>query len=322
MKAKKTKPFLKKGATFFIILLSVFTLTSCSFFYKDPVVLQINSKKWTSRQFAKRLAQKIQKLPIQDLKKPKFLENIKTQLIGDLLLESMVYELSKQHLLVVSSQELNQAIQKMKNNYQSDAIFSAHLKSRKINNKAFKQGVKRRLLYEKVQQKIITQVTKPSQKELKQYYKSNLKLFKKAPAVFAHHIYHKKKELIEKVRTALKSGDKWPIIAKKFNLDSALITPKWIEKSTLPKGLIKPLDFKKNKISPVWQSGHTYHLIYVLKTRPKSTLSYKEALPRIQKTLMEQRQKAIFIKWLSQQSQKAQVFKDELAIKSIKIKLN
>ena len=299
-------------------LLNVILLNSCFFSNKNPVVLQINSQKWTSRQFAKLLVKKIRASNIQDLKNEKLIEKIKEQLIGDLLLSHLLNQWAKAHSITVSPTELEKEIQKLKNSYPSEDVFDLYLKRKNINKKEWKESIKNHLLNKKIMSKIETQIPSPSSKEIQEYYKTNSHLFKKKSRILIHHIFHEKKEVLIKIEKALKQRVPLEKIHKKF-IDGPKIKPQWVEKGTLAV-FDEAFSLKKNEISPILSSPYAYHIIQVLDKKPQQQLTLEEVKPQIIKQLLSQRKKAHFKKWIDKQSKSLKILKNEKVLKNIKVK--
>ena len=302
-------------------LLSLWTLSSCSFFYKDRVVLQINSQKWTSRQFAKLLAHKIHTLNIQNIQDSNLIEKLKKQLTTDLLMEYLVHQWAKTHSIFISEEELNQVMQNIKNSYSSDAVFELYLKRKKTDKAKWRENIRNNLLNKKVMQKIGSEAKTPSLKEIQGYYQSNPALFQKKARILIHHIFHEKKETMIKIHEALKREENLIAAAKQYIPDHSKITkPQWVEKGVL-KVFDQAFSLKRNEISPVWSSPYAYHIIQVLDKKPAQKITFKKAEHQISGKLLANRQKALFLKWLDKQSRKINILKNEDVIKKIKVKL-
>ena len=306
-----------------ITLFFCFFLSACPFFHKDPVVLQINEKQWTATVFADRLAQKIHSFNIENVSNPLFMESLKKQLVSDLLMEYLVQKRAKAYSLWVSEKEWKQTLQKIQSSYSSKEVFDLYLRRQKTNIKTWEQSVQRTLLHEKVVRHIVSTVKKPSDKELRDYYQSHLSLWTKKAEVFIYHIYHQKKEPVLQARKHLEKKSFTPPSIQKTQLANLglQVQKQWVEQGSFAL-FDKAFALKKNAISPIWSSSYGYHIIQVLDKKPARVLTYKEALPRIQKLLMDQRRRALFASWLDTESQKVEVWTDPVVLKQIKVKIH
>ena len=302
-----------------IFLLNIILLNSCFFSNKNPIVLQINSQKWTSQQFAKLLVKKIRTSNIQDLKNEKLIEKIKEQLIGDLLLSHLLNQWAKAHSITVSPTELEKEIQKLKNSYPSENVFNLYLKRKNINKKEWKKSIKNYLLNKKIMSKIETQMPSPSLKEIQEYYKNHTHLFKKKSRILIRHVFHEKKEVLIKIEKTLKQGVSLEEIHKKFIDEPKIKQPQWVEKGTLAV-FDAAFSLKKKEVSPILSSPYAYHIIQVLDKKPEQQLTLEEVKPQIIEQLLSQRKKAHFKKWIDKQSKSLKILKNEKVLKNIKVK--
>ena len=302
-----------------VFLLNSILLNSCVFSNKNPVVLQINSQKWTSQQFAKLLAKKIQASNIQDLKNKNLIEKLKEQLIGDLLLSYLLNQWAEVHSITVSPAELKKEIQKLKSSYPSEEVFNLYLKRKNINKKEWKESIKYYLLNKKIMSKIEIQIPSPDPKEIQEYYKSNIHMFKEKSRILIHHIFHEKKEVLIKIEKALKQGAPLEKIYKKFIDEPKIKQPQWVEKGTLAV-FDEAFSLKKNEVSPILSSPYAYHIIQVLDKKPDQQLTLEEVKSQIIEKLLSQRKKAHFKKWIDRQSKNLKILKNEEVLKNIKVK--
>lgn len=302
-----------------IFLLNSMLLNSCFLSNKNPVVLQINSQKWTSQQFAKLLAKKIQTSNIQDLKNEKLIEKLKEQVIGDLLLSYLLNQWAKAHSITVASMELKKETEKLKSSYPSEEIFNLYLKRKNINKKEWKESIKNHLLNKKIMSKIETEISPPSLKEIEEYYKNNIHLFKEKPRILINHIFHEKKEALIKIEKALKKGVPSEKIHKNFMDEPKIKQPQWVEKGTLAV-FDEAFSLKEKEISPILSSPYAYHIIQVLDKKSERQLTLAEVKPQIIKQLLSQRKKAHFKQWIDKQSKSLKILRNEKILRNIKVK--
>ena len=297
-----------KTSLFCFLLYILWLLSSCSFYQKDPVILQIHSKKWTGKQFAKLLAKKIRLSNIQNTQNQEVIENLKQRLIGDLVMEYLIKHQAKMYSISISDEELQKSLQKIKNSYPSDEVFNLYLQRKKIDKTEWIKNVKNNLLNRKVMQQISSTAKKPTIQEIQEYYKNNPNLFRKNERILIHHIFHKQKDFLLKIRKRLKQGETIKEVAQKFVNNPQITKAIWIEKGTLEL-FDKAFPLKIKEISPVWSSTHAYHIIQVLDKKPAQTLSFDKAKAQISQKLLVQRQKSLFTKWMDTQVKKLHILK-------------
>ena len=305
----------------FYIFFILFFFSSCSFFHKDPVVLSINEKKWTSRLFSIRLAQKINDLNVQDVSDPAFMASLKKQLTGELLREYLVERWAKEHAVFVSSAEWAKALKKIQNSYTGENVFELYLKRKKTNKKAWESALKQQMLYEKVMHHMAVSVDQPSEKEARAYYRDHSPLFQKKASLLIYHVFHKQKTPLLKIKEELSKGKTLSSAVENIMGDSLFLQKQWVTKGVF-KIFDQAFSLKKTEISPVWASLYGWHIVQARDKKPAQMMPYEEALPRIREQLMNQRRRAFFAEWLNTESQKVQVFTNKEALKKIKIKIH
>ena len=330
-KPKKTKILLSLmgalfiGTCFFILPAKEFYLKTDflknfgkAFFKKNKnslVVLQINEQQWSAKDFAKALAFKVKALGIQDINNQTFMKELKKQLITDMALEYLLLKWAKAHFLFVSEKELDAALEK--NRLLNQEAFLIFLKRKNLNLTEWKEKIKKSLLIKKATKKIREGAKPPSLKELKEYYSSHSTLFNQPARLLIYHVFHKKKELLMKIKSISKEKTLTKAVRE---LTGTPLKAEWVEK-----GVLKVFDqaflLKKKEISPVWHSPYGWHLIQVIDKKPALRLSFEQAREEIMAKLMEQRKKALFTQWIDRQSQSLNILKNEAALKKIKLKV-
>ena len=312
---------MKLPQAIFLFLTSFFLFTSCHFFQTNPVILQIDSKEWTSKEFAHLLAQKINNLPKTNATfNNDFIDKIKQQLIQDLIIEEIIRHWSVQNNIMVSEQELQNYLEIHKNGYPESSVFTIHLKKRTLNEKQWKEDIKKILLSEKVMKHISKNSTKPSEKEMRNYYKNNKNLFRTRAKILILQIFHQQREVILQIQNQIQQGGDFKILSKKFSQSPSPGRPEWVEQGVL-KVFDTAFSLKKGQFSSVLSSPYGYHLIQVLDTQPEETLSFSKARTKIQRQLTQIRQRAIFTDWLDKQSKKVHILTNQGILKKIKVKV-
>ncbi len=299
----------------------LFAFPACHFFQKDLVVLKIGTKEWTSKNFAKRLVQKIRSLRLEEeAEKQDSLEKIKSLLIGDLLIEELIYQQAKRKNLSVPKQELDHKLLEIKKKYPNEQIFKMVLLKHQMKQKEWEKSILLLLLSQKVSQNLSSQHEKPSEEEMKNYYKENIDSFVRPARIFIRHIFNKEKDLLNQAMQELQQGKDFKVVAKKFSQTGGSENPEWIKKGT-SKTFDQAFFLRKGQKSPILSSVHGYHIVEVLDKQKKTKLKWDEAKERIAQILNMLKQRALFKAWLDKQRKKIHIFKNEEALNKIKVKV-
>ena len=293
--------------------------THCSFFHKDPIVLQINSKKWTAKEFSKLLAQKTLNFSVQDVKDQQVLDKIKNQIIGDLIIQEIIQNWAAKNNIKISEKELTQELQKMTQQYPSEAAFQAYLKTIKTDKKQWKNSVRHTLLSQKVVGHISKDSPNPTPEEIQEFYTRNPLLFKKSNKLLIRHFFHTQKEIAERIKNLSKQRESFKTLVEQFSQVPPSQQLKWVKKENFP-AFNQIFPIKKGDISPILSTPHGYHIVEIIEKRRAKNLNLKEAQKSIIEKLKLKKQKALFKDWLDKEGKKVHISKDIETLKQIKIK--
>ena len=293
--------------------------THCSFFHKDPVVLQINSKKWTVKEFSKLLAQKTLNFSVQDIQDQQVVDKIKKQIIGDLIEQEIIQNWANKNNIKISEQEINQETKKIIQQYPSQAAFYSYLKTIKTEKKQWRDSIKNILLSKKVIQHINKDINTPTPKEIHEFYIRNPLLFKKSNELLIRHFFHTQKEVAERIKNLSKQKESFKPLVEQFSQVPQSKQLKWVKKENFP-AFDQIFSIKTGDISPILSSIHGYHIVEIIEKRRAKNLNLKEAQEYIIEKLKLKKQKALFKDWLDKEGKKVHIFKNIETLKQIKIK--
>ena len=301
-------------------LLSIFLIfTHCSFFQKDPIVLQINSKTWTAKEFSKLLAQKTLHFSIQDVQDQNTLDKVKDRLIGDLIVQEIIQNWANKNNIKVSKKEINQETQKIIQQYPTEDAFYSYLKTIKTEEKQWKSSIRNNLLSKKIVQHINKNSTEPNQKEIEEFYRKNPLLFKKPPGFLIRHFFHTKKEVAKRIKNLLNKKENFKTLVEQFSQTPQPNQLKWIKEGDFSV-FDQAFELKKGEISSILPSLHGYHIIEIIEKRKAKNLSFEQVKEDIIKKLKIKKQKALFKDWLDKEGKKVHILKNIEILKQIKIK--
>ena len=301
-------------------LLSIFLIfTHCSFFQRDPIVLQINSKTWTAKEFSKLLVQKTLHFSIQDVQDQNTLDKVKNRLIGDLIIQEIIQNWANKNNIKVSKKEINQEIQKIIQQYPTEEAFYSYLKTIKIEEKQWKSSIRNNLLSKKIVQHINKDSTEPNQKEIEEFYRKNPLLFKKPAGLLIRHFFHTKKEVAKRIKNLLNKKENFKILVEQFSQTPQPNQLKWIKEGDFSV-FDQAFELKKEEISSILSSLHGYHIIEIIEKRKAENLSFEQVKEDIIKKLKIKKQKALFKDWLDKEGKKVHILKNIEILKQIKIK--
>ena len=281
--------------------------------------MQVDSKQWTAKNFARLLAQKIRGLPEADQQNTETLKKIKSKLISDLIIKEIIAKWARENKISVSKKELKKETEKIINSYPNPELFYFYLKKMNLSKEQWKEQITGAILSGKALKSASLNLSQPKTLEMKAYYEENPALFSQPKKALVRHFFHKQESTAKQVKSRLKKGENFKDLVKKFSQTPKTEQLKWqsLNSSSV---LDKAFFLKKGEISPILSSEHGWHIVEKVEEKPALKLKFNEARPYIAKILILKKQKALFKNWLDKQVKKTDIFKDEKALKQIKVK--
>lgn len=319
---KFVSPVVKAG--FFVSLL---VLSSCSLKPKNQesiVIVQIKDSKLTSSQFAKELSKRLKNFDILSARDDQFVTQAKKSVIHDFLHEYIVSSWASKNNMSVSKTELEEEFQKIRSQYPDDISFREAFATENQDMESWLKKLKLKLLEYKVQTQLTENVEKPTDKQVKDFFKANKKRFNVKKAVKIRQIVTQNKLEGERIRKLVRKGRNFEDLAKKYSIapDASLGgKTDWIEHGTMDV-FDKAFKLKRGATSPIWQSPYGHHIIQVLKSRSARQLSFRNVKDQIVKELFEDRKQATYTSWIDKQVKSLKVLINEDALAAIKVDVN
>jgi parvulin-like peptidyl-prolyl isomerase len=163
--------------------------------------------------------------------------------------------------------------------------------------------VRPQLLSEGIYKKVTTGV-KVSDKDVADYYKKNVKLYQQPESRDVRHILVSTRALANKLYDRIKAGASFAALAKKYSKDPG--SKAQGGKLTIVKGQTAgPFDqtaflLKKGQVSRPIKTQYGWHVIQALSdVKPPKTTPLKDVKAAIKQQLVQQRQRAKWLKWIN-----------------------
>lgn len=322
MKKNLLSPVLKAG-----FFLSLSLLISCGFKSKNQesiVIVQIDSSKMTSTEFAKELSKRLKNFDLLSARDEQFVTQAKKSVIHEFLHAHIVKSWAEINKIVVSKTELEEEFQKIRSQYPDDISFREAFANENQDIEAWLKKLKLKLLENKVQLQITNSVEKPNDKEAKKFYNENKNNFKIKKAIKIRQIVTQNRLEGERIRKLVRKGKNFEELAKEYSISpdaSQGGKTGWIEIGTM--GVFdKAFKLRRGATSPIWESPYGHHIIQVLKTRSARQLPFRDVKSQIVKELFEDRKQATYTSWIDKQVKSLKVLINEKALAAIKVDVN
>lgn len=237
--------------------------------------------------------------------------NIKTQLVENFIIRTLLDDEKEKRKIQANEKEINEAIDKIKASLPPDKKLDDFLKSNNITMKELNNSLASDIKVKKLVMMELGNKAKPTQKEIKKFYNDNSDKFTIPESVHVRHILltigekddekikSEKKAKIENLRKQIIDGADFAEVAAK-NSDCPS-KQNGGDLGAINKGqTVKPFEDaafsqKKNVIGPVITTDYGYHVIQVLEHNPSKKTTLEEVEAKISSYLEQQRQNDAFV---------------------------
>jgi peptidyl-prolyl cis-trans isomerase C len=235
-------------------------------------------------------------------KQKEFRESVKKQMVDTFVMKTLLSNEMAKRKIEVSEQEIKVETDKITASLPPNKKLDEFLKE----NMLSKEDIVFRVKAQKYFNMEIGNNAKPTQKEIRKFYKDNPEKFVAPESVHVRHILvavnkgdndkikAEKKEKIENLRKQLLKGDNFAEVARK-NSDCPSKEAGG-DLNFIRKGqTVKPFEDaafsqKKDAIGPIITTEYGYHIIQVLERKPVKTIAFDEVKDKISAYMEQQKQ--------------------------------
>lgn len=250
-------------------------------------------------------------------------QEIRSQVLNELIEEELLYQEAKKRKLKVNSEKLNQRIKLMKSRYSSERIFLEELAKINISYDEWVDKLERRLLIRQLQQQEIVDKIKVTNQDAHKYYKEKLEKFVVPERLKLLHIlvsvdpgamkvgWEAGLEKTQKIYKRIIDGEDFSLLAQKLSDDTTSRKQGgdigWLHVGQLLPELDEAArQMKVGEVSQPVRTIYGYHLLKLEGSKPSRQLSFEEIdvktlKTKLQKKLIEERRED-FIKKLRAQA--------------------
>ena len=310
--------------TSLLLGLSVFLLCSCSRWSDDPgrrTVVKVNETELNAEEFSVALATKLKSFNSLTAKDTDVVARAKSAVVHDFIVQVITSEWASKNGLFVRKEMLDAEIEKTKKNYPDDISFRQALAQEGLSFEAWTERLKNVLLERLVIENLRGSLAEITNEDVQKYYQENKSQFMQPAASRLRQVVVGTEDGAKKIIEELRRGRKFAELAEKFSK-----TPEaalggdlgWIEKGTL-EVFDAALKLGVGQRSSVLKSPYGFHVIEVTARRPAKTLLLPEVEKQIRRYILQEREQALYSKWIEEQILRARVYKDEELIKQIRV---
>jgi len=290
-------PVLHFGAVL-LLMLSVVTAFSEE---KEPMVEKlavVNGIVITKVEFDRKLNQVKQHMLKQGQKIPDDrLAQIKMDIMEKMIDEELLFQESRKKGITVETEAIATDLKKIKQKFPNDADFKKALGESGLTEAELQSSLERGYVINKlIDNQIMAPIVIPD-KEIRTFYDTHPKSFKKSEQVRVSHILIKvdskaeqsvkdeKRAKLQEVQKRLKGGEDFAVLAKEISECPSNI--KGGDLGYFERGkMVKPFEdvafkLKTGEVSDIVETRFGYHLIKVVDKKPESVMGYDDVKDKI-----------------------------------------
>lgn len=231
--------------------------------------------------------------------------DINKAVLDKLIDGELLYQDSQKSGFTVDNSVMNNELEKIKKEFNSEVDFKKALETWGITETAFKTELAKNLAIQQFIEKQFIEKTVVSEEETKSFYDENRSNFKQSDRVKASHILIKvdenasksekttKRQKLEKIRDQIKNGANFAELAKKFSEGPS--NSRGGDLGYFERGqMVKPFEnaafsLMPGDISDIVETRFGYHLIRIDDKQYATTLEYFQVKPQIEQHLKDQK---------------------------------
>lgn len=291
---------LKKSFQIASVLTFVFTLSACHLFNNSDqkIVITVGSTNITKGELRKDIVDIMDEMGLSDHD----LEFGIRAVINKIVEKYLIMEYGKEIEIKISDDELALAIKDLKGDY-PDEIFEQILLENSIDYDSWKEGLYKKLLFEKITQKGIGDIDPITFDETRAYYNAHLDDFKHPLMVRLRQIVVSKREEAEMILKRLAEGEDMGELAEEFSItpdaqDGGVMG--WLSEGQLEEPIEDViLSLPEGKRSGILKSPYGFHIYEVMEIRSEGYDMLPDVMKEIEDILILQKKEGLYNTWIS-----------------------
>jgi parvulin-like peptidyl-prolyl isomerase len=230
------------------------------------------------------------------------LRQARLRFLLELLEEMIVLRRAEELDLHVSSEELEETVDRIQRDYDDDG-FKAMFMKQAVSLEIWKERLKRQLLIEKVTHRELLSKISVTPEEIRDYYEQHRKAWAHGKQIRVHHILLPDKDKATLVLEKLKKGEDFSTLARVHS-----IAPEseqggdmgYVARGQLPKCFEDPLfRLEKDTLSPVIKTPYGYHIFKVIEKKDAGEPKIEDWIEKIKARLQQEKLEAAYGPWLA-----------------------
>ena len=294
-----------------VLSLIMIILFSVSAYADDVVVAKVNGAVFTQKD----LEAEVDRL----IPQATFHRNVpqeKRKFYYDKAIEALVNrELQYQDAVAkgmeIDKEKLNAQMENIRKRFKSPEEYKAALEKEGITEEKVRAQVQKEMLVQNMVVKKVTEASKISEKDLKEYYEKNASKFKQPESVKLRLISTKDEKKAQDILARIKAGEDFGDLAYKMSEDNYRVKSGDI--GYMHKGRMLPeieeaaFKLKVGEMSDLIKAENNWYIIKLEDKKPEHQLSFEEAKDKLKKELETTRAQELKEAWITDLRAKAKI---------------
>lgn len=284
-------------------------------------VVQVNEAVLNAEDFSQSLAQKLKSFNALSAKDSAVISQAKNSVVHDFIVRTLTEEWASKNEIFVRKEDLDAEIEKTRKSYPDDAAFRQSLALEGLSFEEWSERLKAMILERLVIEKLRGSIAPISDEDVQKYYASHKAQFSQPAQSKLRQIVTDTEDSAKRIVDELRKKRSFAELAQKFSK-----TPEaekggelgWVERGTL-EVFDQAMRLGVGQRSNILRSPYGFHIIEVTARRPAKNLTLPEVEKQIRRNILQEREQALYAKWIEQQLLRAKVFKDETLLREIRV---
>jgi len=259
-----------------------------------------NELKWTKRKY------RVEK---SDTLEPNQSVWMKTNLLNELIQESLLRQEAIRQGIKVSSGEFEKYLDQSKEGYKENT-FQRALDIEEISRSQWEDKLKTHLLIRKLIEEVINRKIEIKDEKLLSYFKKHMEEFQKGEQVRTLHIMVETEDEARRISKLIRKGKSFSELAKQHSRSpegKAGGDMGYYEAGQMPKWFDDVFKLKVNKVSDIIRTPFGVHIFKVVDKKPERKMSFEESKKQIHAKLLHEAQEQAFHKWVEEIKENSEI---------------
>lgn len=231
--------------------------------------------------------------------------DFKQRLLDNMINQVLIKQAAKEKGIKVTDKAIDEKVAELKQGFESEEQFASVMQQSGMDIDTLREQIREQLINEQIVA-TLTDETKVSDAEIKEYYEGNKSTFAEQAAVHVAHILFEAadKATAEKVLGEVKTGGNFGALAKEYSKDAASAANGgdlgWPTSAYVPEFQAAAEKLQPGQISDLVQSQYGYHIIKMIEKRENRQKTLDEVKGQVEQIILGQRKSDAYQKFLNE----------------------